>query len=93
MLVVNRGLSGAWHILRGSDAREFLNDIEIVSCNTVVLILPAGRKVKAQLMATMATTFILVMSPEDLSNAVAQLAFSQALKLYNKRLRRNHGPA
>lgn len=93
MLVINRGLSGKYHILRGSDAAQFLYGLGVASWNPVVLRFQADHTEHGKFIVTEVGTAVLVLNPESISNPEAKLALDAAVRAHNKNREARHGSA
>lgn len=93
MLVVNKGTSGAFHIFRGSQAKEFIGAIEVVAGRKVIVTLRENRVERGQFFLTKAGTGLLCLPAEDLTDELAQQAFNRTAKQFLTRWRRMHGSA
>lgn len=91
MLAVNQGISGTFHIFRGSAAHDFLGGVEVVSNDPCIIKLNRDRIEKGRFFLTKAGTGILVLNAENIGDAVARLAYKQVWSAVGRKLRRHHG--
>jgi hypothetical protein len=93
MLVINRGLSGKWHVFRGTEAQTFMSRLDVAGSQKCVVALPKGRFEKALFCLTKANTGLLIFNSETVDVALAKIAYLQVWKKLSKQLRRAHGSA
>ena len=80
MLVVNRGISGDFHIFRGSDAQVFLGGLRVVTSDRVTVRDPRGGRISGRVFTTTSGTLAVVFNYEFFSDAGAKLIFRRVEK-------------
>ncbi len=91
MLVVNQGLSGDFHIFRGSEASEFLASLHVVAARKAVVILPPRRIERGSFFLTKAGTLLLVLNSENLDDELVKRAFDKVADKFARQLQEAYG--
>src|SRR6266568_784455 len=86
VLVVNQGLSGQFHIFRGSEASEFLASLHVVAARKAVVILPPRRIERGSFFLTKALTMLLVLNSENLDDELATRAFCKVANKFARQI-------